>query len=82
MPDGLTVELQALWADAAGDWDKAHELCQLEGTSSGDRIHAYLHRKEKDIGNAEYWYQRSGETMPSGLLEEEWMDLVKRFLQE
>lgn len=80
MPDGLSVDLQSLWVDAIGDWDQAHELSQLEGTKSGDRIHAYLHRKEGDYGNAAYWYHRSGENMPSISLEQEWSDLVKRFI--
>ncbi|MEM6884961.1 MAG: hypothetical protein AAF571_08000 [Verrucomicrobiota bacterium] len=80
MPDGLSLELQSLWADAAGDWHRAHDLCQQEGTATGDRIHAYLHRKEGDAGNAAYWYHRSGESMPSGSVEDEWMELVQRFL--
>ncbi|MBX2823559.1 MAG: hypothetical protein KTR33_02440 [Gammaproteobacteria bacterium] len=81
MPDGLSLELQSLWADATGDWHRAHDLCQQEGTRSGDRIHAYLHRKEGDSGNASYWYYRSGEPMPTGSLEEEWTELVQRFLE-
>jgi len=80
IPEGLSLDLQSLWVDATGNWHRAHELCQQEGTRSGDRIHAYLHRKEGDLENASYWYQRSGESMPSGSLDEEWSELVKRFL--
>jgi hypothetical protein len=79
-PQGLSTELAALWQDRKGDWHQAHELCQQEGTASGDRIHAYLHRKEGDEGNASYWYQRAGESKPSCSLEDEWTALVKRWL--
>jgi len=81
MPKALPLTLQSLWADAVGDWHRAHDLCQQEGTTNGDRIHAYLHRKEGDSGNAAYWYYRSGETMVSGSFDEEWVELVQRFLQ-
>ena len=81
MPEDLSLELQSLWADAAGDWHRAHDLCQQRSAASGDRIHAYLHRKEQDLGNASYWYHRSGESMPSGSLEQEWTELVQRHLE-
>ncbi|AHF90870.1 hypothetical protein OPIT5_12285 [Opitutaceae bacterium TAV5] len=71
---GLSLPLQALHADAQGDWDRAHELCQQGGTRDGDWVHAYLHRKEGDLGNAGYWYARAGRTMPDrGIpLDDEW----------
>lgn len=78
--DRLSLELKSLSADAQGNWHQAHNLCQQLGTVSGDRIHAYLHRKEGDSGNAAYWYHRSGEKMPSVSLKEEWKELVERFL--
>jgi hypothetical protein len=43
-------------------------------------IHAYLHRKEGDIWNADYWYKRAGKKRPSVSLGQEWEDLVKVFL--
>ena len=59
-PDpSLSDCLQALWWAQKGNWDKAHDLAQDEGTSSGDWIHAYLHRLEGDLGNAAYWYNRA-----------------------
>jgi len=81
-PDSsLRIELQALWLERAGDWDGAHDLCnEMEG-KNGDWIHAYLHRVEGDQWNAEYWYTRAQQKMPSHLtLEEEWEALVKHFL--
>jgi Tfp pilus assembly protein PilF len=39
-------------------------------------IHAYLHRKEGDNGNADYWYRRAGKTRPSVSLDKEWEEIV------
>ena len=73
----FTPELRALWWDFQGDWNKAHEVVdQLPGKSAA-RIHAYLHRKEGDIWNADYWYRRSGQSRPNQSLEEEWESLVR-----
>ena len=58
-PSNLSILLQALWFDAKGNWDKAHQLAQEVETSEGSWIHAYLHRKEGDLGNAGYWYHRA-----------------------
>jgi hypothetical protein len=45
-------------------------------------VHAYLHRKEGDLGNAGYWYARAGRTMParSVTLEREWADIARALL--
>ncbi len=79
-PQGLSIYLQALWQDAKGNWDTAHDLAQEAKNKKGDRIHAYLHRKEGDKSNANYWYSRTGEKMPDVSLEEEWSELVTHFL--
>lgn len=60
----LSLPLQALRADARGDWDEAHTLCQRARNRDGDWVHAYLHRKEGDLGNAGYWYHQAGREMP------------------
>ncbi len=81
-PDGLHDPLLALWWDAKGDWHRAHEVCQRGETSSHAWVHAYLHRKEGDEGNAGYWYARAGRKPPGDIpLEEEWASLVKTFLE-
>ena len=59
-PVGLDLALQAIWQDAQGDWTRAHDLAQAANSRAGDWVHAYLHRKEGDIGNAGYWYSRAG----------------------
>ena len=78
-PAKLTLPLQALWLDARGEWARAHEVCQQVKSRDGDWVHAYLHRKEGDLGNAGYWYGRAGRPMPAETvaLEEEWADLVR-----
>jgi len=71
--------LLALWYDAKGDWSKAHDIADGGNSKNLERIHAYLHRKEGDSWNANYWYQRSGDKMPQISLEEEWELLAKKF---
>ncbi len=81
VPKNLPILVQALWYDGKGDWESAHNIAQTkEGTLSYDQLHAYLHRKEGDKFNANYWYRRCGESMPKISLGEEWEVLVERFL--
>jgi hypothetical protein len=79
-PAGLPPLLVALWWDGKGQWSRAHEIAQDDDSSNAAWVHAYLHRKEGDTGNAEYWYrraQRSPSTLP---LEEEWKEIVTALL--
>lgn len=80
-PAGLSPALQALWWDAKGDWDKAHERAQECNDAAGMRVHAYLHRKEGDQSNAEYWYRRCGAAPSTLTLDEEWQELVRAFAE-
>lgn len=74
-----SAELLALWYDGNGDWKKAHDqVDQLSGKSAA-RIHAYLHRKEGDQWNAEYWYRRAGVEVFQGSLEQEWKILLRDY---
>ena len=75
-PENISVYLKALWYDAKGEWDRSHKLIQEVNDKNAIWIHAYLHRKEGDIGNADYWYRRSGKTRPSLSVEKEWEELV------
>jgi hypothetical protein len=77
-PASLHLALQALWWDAKGDWNKAHECAQAdEGDPSCDWVHAYLHRKEGDASNARYWYRRSGKPVASHALPDEWRAIAQ-----
>ncbi len=76
----LPASIQALWHDKIGNWDTAHTLSQDIPDPAGARIHAYLHRVEGDLGNAQYWYNRAGEKMPDAPLSDEWAELLDRAL--
>ena len=76
-PQNISEILEALWYDAKSDWESAHNIAQSqEGSQEYDRLHAYLHRKEGDNWNANYWYRKAKATMPKLSLEEEWIFLV------
>ena len=80
-PDDLSPALESLWAAGTGDWEGAHNIVQgYEGQQTPDWVHAYLHRQEGDIPNANYWYRRAGRTMPSTSLEQEWDDIASALL--
>lgn len=79
-PAGITVYLQSLWHDARGDWDKAHELIQDLPDAKAALLHAYLHRKEGDQWNAEYWYRRAGRNPVKSSLVEEFDALLAELL--
>jgi hypothetical protein len=81
-PAGLSSALQGLWWDAKGDWDKAHECAQEHDDQAGMRVHAYLHRKEGDQSNAEYWYRRAGAKPSTLTLDEEWAEVVQALLRQ
>ena len=81
-PANLSPALQALWHDAKGSWDKAHELSQRGDERTGAWVHAYLHRKEGDEGNARYWYARAGKPFRPVPLETEWREIAAALLEE
>lgn len=80
--DGLSAPLTALWWDAKGNWARAHALVDELETKDGMAVHAYLHRKEGSISNAEYWYQRAGRGFYRTSLDDEWTALVEGLLSE
>jgi hypothetical protein len=81
-PAGLEPCLRALWYDARGEWDVAHEIVQRLDTVMAARIHAYLHRKEGDDWNSRYWHRQAGSVFPAGMaLAEEWDRLVRKLTE-
>ena len=72
--------LTALWWDKKGDWDTAHSIAQEIPTVQGSAVHAYLHREEGVLWNADYWYSRAGRVRPDVPLEAEWKLLVEEML--
>ncbi len=75
-PANWSKEVSSLWWEAKGNWDKAHSCVDSIESLAGNRIHAYLHRKEGDSWNANYWYRRSNRAMPTISLEEEFIQIV------
>ena len=76
-PENLNPYALALWHDAKGNWETAHAIVQDMEDKTSAHIHAYLHRKEGDNGNAGYWYSRAGTKMPGYSLNKEWEEIVK-----
>ena len=76
----LSETLTSLWWDKKGDWDLAHSIAQDIPSVQGSAVHAYLHREEGVLWNADYWYSRAGRVRPDVPLEEEWKQLVEEML--
>ena len=49
---------------------------------AGAWVHAYLHRKEGDLANADYWYRRAGQPACDGPLDDEWAAIVETLLEK
>ena len=81
-PSSASLPLQALWWDAKGEWGRAHECAMAAPGPTGAVVHAYLHRKEPDMSNARYWYNRAGRTPATCTSDEEWDALVAELLPE
>jgi phage major head subunit gpT-like protein len=79
-PQGLSPLLKALWYDGKNDWDNSHNIAQDIHSNEGSWIHAYLHRKEGDSGNAAYWYRKAGRPVPAISSENEWETIVKSLI--
>lgn len=79
-PPALGPALRALWFDARGDWDRAHQEAQEDPSREGSWVHAYLHRREGDVSNAGYWYSRAGRPAAEGPLEREWDEIAGELL--
>jgi hypothetical protein len=79
-PPQVSAALVALWQDAKGDWEAAHGTAQDIDDQTGSWVHAYLHRKEGDEGNAAYWYRRAAQPVARDTLPAEWDRIVTALL--
>lgn len=61
-----TDALRALAWLYLGDLERAHAVCQAMDDPLGAHLHAIVHRREGDYGNALYWYRRAGEPEGEG----------------
>lgn len=78
--EGLPAPLAALWWDASDDWARAHQAAQSDEGAEAAWVHAYLHRKEGDLANADYWYRRARRTRPATSLADEWRAIAEALL--
>ena len=76
LPPNLPLYLQALWYDAKDNWSKAHSLIDASNDADCCWVHAYLHRKEGDVSNADYWYRRAGKQRPAVSVQDEWKQIT------
>ena len=76
-PDVLNGVHLSLWYAVKDNWDMAHNLVQDINTETAAWIHAYLHRVEGDIANADYWYNRARKDPSHESLESELSDIIK-----
>lgn len=72
--------LKAIWWDFKNNWERSHDIAQDLHNETGSWLHAYLHRKEGDRFNANYWYGRIGRPYPSESLAEEQQQLLLHIL--
>ena len=79
-PTNLPPLLAALWWEAKGNWNQAHEIAQSIETPDGAWVHAYLHRKEGDIANSAYWYSRAHQPRCTLPPDEEWKQIASALL--
>ncbi len=79
-PRQLELALAALWWDAKGNWKQAHEAAGQDEGPAAAWVHAYLHRKEGDASNANYWYTRAEKPPSKAPLDEEWNVIVESLL--
>ena len=81
-PAGVGAPLRALWMEADNDWDGAHDALQGQPDGNGSAwVHAYLHRVEGDLPNADHWYRRANQPSSSTPLPEEWGEIARALLQ-
>jgi len=79
-PADISVYLLAMWYDGHGNWNKAHSLVDNLVDTTAYWVHAYLHRREGDSWNADYWYRKAGRKKPAISLQQEWETIVKALL--
>jgi hypothetical protein len=79
-PTNLPPLLAALWSEAKGDWNQAHEIAQTGESTDAAWVHAYLHRKEGNTTNAGYWYRQARQPTCTLPLDAEWEQIVSALL--
>ena len=79
-PFGVSSCMKSLWHYRKGNWEKAHEIVQDLSTDDAAWVHAFLHRDEGDLWNADYWYKRAGKSRPDLPLEKKWLLIAEALI--
>jgi hypothetical protein len=80
-PPTATPMLLAVWFGLRGDWAAAHDLAQAQDDADGAWVHAWLHRIEGDLGNADYWYRRAHRPSRRGDTRDEGLEIAKTVMR-
>ena len=80
-PSGASPMLRAVWHGLHGDWNAAHELAQAQDDGEGAWVHAWLHRIEGDLDNADYWYRRAGRPVRRDDTRDEGLEIARELLR-
>ncbi len=80
-PAGLPPALKALWWAGKDDWERAHKIVMGEDGADCAWVHAYLHRAEGDLDNADYWYRQARRKVATGDLATEWAAIAATLLK-
>ena len=75
--DSLSSIQLALWHAMKNNWDMAHNIVQDINTDTASWIHAYLHRVEGDLSNANYWYNCASKNACTESLESELNNIIQ-----
>ncbi|MEY9999101.1 hypothetical protein [Sinorhizobium fredii] len=81
-PDNQGNNTNLVFTVVRENWITAHERAQEHDDTADMRLHAYLHRKEGDQSNPEYWYRRCGAAPSILTLHEEWEQLAQGLLEQ
>ena len=76
-PSKLSEPELAMWQAMNNNWDNAHQTAQSINNEIGAWIHAYLHRIEGDLRNANYWYSRANRTLTQSALKDEAEEIIR-----
>ena len=79
-PARASEALQAMWWAANENWNKAHRIVMNEHDQGCAWVHAYLHRVEGDLDNANYWYRQARRKPAKHELSTEWGEIVTALL--
>tara|TARA_B100001971_G_C17753325_1_gene316548 strand:- start:57 stop:383 length:327 start_codon:yes stop_codon:yes gene_type:complete len=80
-PAELTNPELAMWYAMNDNWNSAHQTAQSIKNELGAWIHAYLHRIEGDLENANYWYRHANRPPSQNTLKDEAEEIIRFITQ-